>query len=410
MPRHWPAPIAARDAVPAAEPRLLTTTGVGVRETPVVLATRAAPGTPSGTFERGRAWPLVDALRGVCLVFMAVNHFGGPLAPLFWQPVGFVSVAEVFFLLSGFVAGHSCTRVGLRTGGDLRPWDAGRRARRIYKAHLATVVLGALGLLASAALLPGQSAWHSAWPALFETPLAAIALAAGLLALPQPLDILPLYIVFVLLVPAIVRRCLAGRWRGVAMASIATWGVSQATLGHLAHWVARLAPALHPPGFDLLGYQIVFVAGVLLGWHVTVSGHIRLLRLGRTPLAVTISLAVVLLVLRRVVTGDSRLLEVLVGRPSFSPLRALNFALLVVLAVNARAWLAWALQRSPLALLGRQSIYAFSAHAVLLLWLRPWRGDIAARGPLVDVAATLAFLGAMLAVAWARERHRGAAV
>lgn len=350
----------------------------------------------------------MDALRGVCLVLMGVNHFGGPLTVLTWQPLGFVSAAEVFFFLSGFVGGHACTRVGLRAGGDLGPWAVGRRVRRIYKAHLATVLLGGSGLLLSAALVSGDTAYHAAWPALFDAPVVALGLAAALLALPPPLDILPLYIVFVLAVPVIVRRCLAGRWHRVAIVSFALWGLSQVTLGRLAHWVAHLVPPVQPPAFDVLGYQFVFVAGVLAGWHVAMEGQAKLGRLGARGIAAVAAVAIVLFVLRRVVTGESLFLQVLVGRPSFSPVRALNFVLLLLLAVNARAWLARAVQRGPLTLLGRQSIFAFSAHAVLLLWLRPWRGGIAALGPTADTLATLAFLAVMLAVAWTRERGRAA--
>lgn len=377
-----------------------------MKETRVAL-TAPAEALPAPAAARPRTWPLVDALRGACLVFMGVAHFGGPMAPVFWQPLGFVSVAEVFFLLSGFVAGHSCARVVARTAGDARPWNVWRRVRRIYLAHLATVLLGGGGLwllaVTSGAPIANARQW---WPALADAPLRTLALGAAMLALPPPLDILPLYVAFVLAVPVIVRRCHAGRWAQVAGVSLALWVVSQLTLGRVTHWVLRVLPGADAPDFDVLAYQLPFVAGVLVGCDVAARGHAGRLRLAPARLRALALAAAGLLVLRRVAGDDSMAGHLLAARPFFGPLRAANFAVLALLAVNTRAWLAPLVQRGPLPLLGRQALTAFAAHAVVLLWLRPWRQDLGALGGGVEVGATAAFLGMMTAVAWWRERSR----
>jgi hypothetical protein len=348
----------------------------------------------------------VDALRGVCLLFMGVAHFGGPLAPVLWQPLGFVSVAEVFFLLSGFVAGHSCSRVVARTGGDARPWEVARRARRIYKAHLATVGLGAGGLwlLAQAgAPAAGVQQW---WPALLDAPGRTLALGAAMLAVPPPLDILPLYVAFVLAVPAIARRCHAGHWRHVAAVSVALWLLSQLTLGRTSHWLLRALPGADAPDFDVLAYQLPFVAGVLVGCEVAARGHAGRLRLPPDRLLALGLVATAMMVVRHVAGDHSVASEVLAARPWFGPLRAVNFLVLAWLAVNARAWLAPLVQRGPLPVLGRQALIVFSAHVVALLWLRPWRDGLEAMGAAAEVVATLAFLASLAVVAWWWERAR----
>ena len=171
---------------------------------------------------------------------------------------------------------------------------------------------------------------------------------------------------------------------------------------------ARLLPGADPPDFDLLAYQLPFVLGILVGWDVVVRGSADRGRLGAGRLAAVGAAAAMLCVARRVVAEDTFAAQLLVGRPSFGPIRAVNFALLAVLALNARVRLARWVRREPLAMLGRQSLYVFSAHAVLVLWLRPWRADLGRVGASVELAATAAFLAAMVGVAWWRERPRGA--
>jgi len=45
----------------------------------------------------------VDSIRGLLLILIAINHFGGWVAGVIWEPIGFVSDAEGFIFISGFV-------------------------------------------------------------------------------------------------------------------------------------------------------------------------------------------------------------------------------------------------------------------------------------------------------------------
>lgn len=349
----------------------------------------------------------MDAIRGACLLTMGVTHFGGPLSPWVWQPFGFVSAAEVFFLLSGFMAGTTCAR-RVRQEGARASWGLGRRLWRLYRAQ-AIVVLAGGGLLSLAATGRSPSGVGAFWPALADSPGPALVQGLLLLAQPPPLDILPLYLVFLACVPAVVRLTVAGRWKAVAAGSVLLWALSQVTAGRLIHWATRGIPGADPPQFDVLGYQLAFVGGVLLGVDHVVTGRPGRFRLGRRSLALTAALAATLCVLRRLPFAGAPLVAALVARPSFGPLRAANFALLVALAVHARPWLSRAIVRGPLPLLGRQSLAVFTAHAVLLIWLRPSLPDVWAAGPLAGVVATLAFVAFMVAVAagtQGRERSR----
>ena len=64
------------------------------------------PGLPAPTAApaRGRSWE-IDALRGLMLVLMTTTHIPTRFSDPLGQPLGFVSAAEGFVLLSGFVAG-----------------------------------------------------------------------------------------------------------------------------------------------------------------------------------------------------------------------------------------------------------------------------------------------------------------
>ncbi len=60
----------------------------------------------------------LDALRGLVLAWMTLNHLGGPLQAYSFQTLGFVSSAEGFVFISGIVAGMVYGRIGLNQGAD----------------------------------------------------------------------------------------------------------------------------------------------------------------------------------------------------------------------------------------------------------------------------------------------------
>src|SRR5687768_9046581 len=63
-----------------------------------------APSATAPAASSERLWQ-VDALRGLMLVLMTLTHLPTRIASPAGQPFGFVSAAEGFVLLSGFMAG-----------------------------------------------------------------------------------------------------------------------------------------------------------------------------------------------------------------------------------------------------------------------------------------------------------------
>ena len=86
-----------------------------------------------------RLWQ-IDALRGLMLVLMAVTHLPTRLASPLGQPFGYVSAAEGFVLLSGFMAGMVYTRKQQRDGASGLREAFLQRAWKIYACQGALLV------------------------------------------------------------------------------------------------------------------------------------------------------------------------------------------------------------------------------------------------------------------------------
>jgi hypothetical protein len=124
-----------------------------------------------------------------------------------------------------------------------------RRARTLY-------IDNALLLVAVAPLLLLMDAWEAvAWDAgfLFDDPLAGMLLFVTLLRAPALLDVLQLYVIFMLLTPAalwVYRRSPPA----LAALSVTLWLVSQLATAKLVEWK-----------FNLLAWQLVFFVPLILG-------------------------------------------------------------------------------------------------------------------------------------------------
>ena len=86
----------------------------------------------------------IDAFRGLLLVLMALTHFPTRFSDLAGQPFGFVSAAEGFVMLSGFMTGMVYTARARRHGKRAMKEALFSRTLKIY--------------ICQAALLSGSSA------------------------------------------------------------------------------------------------------------------------------------------------------------------------------------------------------------------------------------------------------------
>ncbi len=143
----------------------------------------------------------IDFFRGLALLFIFIDHVpNNVLARFTLCNFGFADAAEVFVLLAGFSAFLAYQRSfeggGFRAGAS-RVLD---RVRDIYVWHLALVAICAIGLTFAAAWLENPMYARNIGVHVFgETPARATVLAATLVNQPNMLNILPLYIVLMLI-------------------------------------------------------------------------------------------------------------------------------------------------------------------------------------------------------------------
>lgn len=239
----------------------------------------------------------VDALRGVALAMMFVDHIPDNLLNrLTLRNLGFCDAAEIFVLLAGFASmlayGRAFDRDGVRTA-------IGKVLRRCAKLYVYQVGM----LLVSIAVITQWRRYHPVPVDFLEPELAhgfqSLWRAMSLEALPGNLNILPLYIVLLLLFPLIYLASRIGVGFALA-ASGAVWLlVNLDPQLNLPNW-------LDPDGwyFNPFAWQFLFTLGAMAAIYTRKRG------------------------------GDL---------PRWRPLVALAWAYLLFSAVQAFPWSVWGL-------------------------------------------------------------------
>jgi hypothetical protein len=205
----------------------------------------------------------LDLLRGLAMVILVVNHLRLESA-LGHVTSAVLSAAEVLVAVSGVLAGMVFGRRWLDHGARATTVMLLRRSRKLYAASVVVVALvGALTLvpgLATEALTVSpnvQSARDSyAFDGELRTLLAIVTLEAG----PWQFNILGFFIAALAVAPAVLYALDRGWWPAVVAAS---W---------LLFWLGRqfdvdVLPSQSERPFPVLVWQVLFVNGIVLGWH-----------------------------------------------------------------------------------------------------------------------------------------------
>lgn len=369
-----------------------------------------------------RRWE-IDLLRGLMLVLMTLTHLPTRLTDPLGQPFGYVSAAEGFVLLSGYMAGLVYGRLAFRDGIDATRRAFWRRALQVYACHAALLlflftVIAVIGLRVDEPAVKNLMSFYLQHP--------AQALVGGLLLIYQPplLDILPMYVLFMLASPWAFAIGLKRGWGWVLAGSVTLWVLAQFGLAEWLYGVAASVTRLPVPysesgAFNGFAWQLLWVLGLWLG----ASRHEDEPPSLRFPPGVVMLAIVVALVgftWRHAVGqapfgGDERL-NLLFDKWQLAPLRLLNLmALLVVTLRFGRGW-ARALPRiRPLETMGSASLAVFCAHLVVVLLVlslfgavmnRPWRIDL----PLLAGAMVALWAAGWLTLWWERRPPRVSAV
>jgi hypothetical protein len=316
---------------------------------------------------RSQRLPELDALRGLMLVLMTLAHLPTHAQVVTNQQLGFVSEAEGFIFLSAFLSGrifgHIANESGFRAVAS-RVWI---RAFRLYGYHLF--------LLAIAFTVVATVARHTMQPSLqglldfyLAHPVHAVGSAILLVYCPPLLDILPMYIIFLLATPIALYLGNRWSWKLVLIPSgfiwvLAQFGLRTAVYARMVHPAGLHIPLNEMGAFDLLAWQFLWMVGLSVGAGSLGSG-IKVMTSKMTVIAALVA-ATAFFLLRHAnvhIPFDGALWSGLVDKWHLGALRLADFASLAILFAASRPWLARWITIPPLVLLGKASLQVFCAH------------------------------------------------
>lgn len=357
----------------------------------------------------------LDALRGWMLVSMTLTHL--PTVASRWasQPFGFVSNAEGFVFLSAYLVGRIYSRNA--ESGSARRLGAPiwRRALKIYGYHIATLLFAFT--VAAAIAVYGQRPMLSNLLGFYlEQPWHAVIDSALLIYRPPLMDILPMYVVFMIITPYLLTSGVRRGWLGILTASLLVWVGAQLGLRTLlvegvnavSPW--PLPPIRHLGAFNIYAWQLLWIGGLWLG-----QKHMRDPQAaGRIPAAVTntaLILAAAFLALRYALGSYPEhaplWLHAGISKWNLGLVRMLDFSALTLVCMRFGNMINRWLPTAPLQYLGRASLPVFSVHVVAcLLVLGMVHDDAVGLSAGAQIAAIVATFGVMFAVAAFDLRRR----
>ena len=217
----------------------------------------------------------------------------------------------------------------------------------------------------------------------------------GLLLIYEPalLDILPMYIFFMLLSPWVLAFALRHGWGGVMMASATLWamaqfGLSEWVYGRTTAWTGLPVPFNEMGAFNTFGWQFLWFSGLWLGASRN-APDARPLQLPSWLVALAICVALYGLYWRhnngingQAPFGGEEQLNLLFDKWQLGPLRLLNLVALGIVVMRFGSALANRLPRLHwLEAMGSASLPVFCAHLVAVLLTLAFYGDSQAARP-----------------------------
>jgi hypothetical protein len=203
----------------------------------------------------------VDILRGFCIFAMVVDHFGGDswLYAITGGNRFYVSAAEGFIFISGFVMGQAYRSKRDRAGLTAAMAEALARARTLYLATVSlTILFSALYLYTDIALWTGRD-FGLGIDSFQELIVAALTLHYTY----HGTDILAMYTLLLLGAPIILVALSVGKWPWVLAISWLWWLAYQVYPEQASlPWYIR-----HGENFPIGAWQVLFVTGHVLGFH-----------------------------------------------------------------------------------------------------------------------------------------------
>ncbi len=354
----------------------------------------------------------LDAARGLMLVWMTLTHLPTIVSSYVNQPFGFVSGAEGFIFLSALFTGRIFFSMAERDGYPAMTRQLWTRTLRLYLYHMTLLALAVLVVtrLAAGGSRPGL---HNLLDFYFAAPRQAPIDAALLLYRPPLLDILPMYITFLLFTP--VALVLAKKkkigWKPLLTGGFVLWLAAQFGLRDAAYNFSTQVFGLHLPlsatgSFDLFGWQFMWLIGLYCGARWA-KNDLPVEDWSRRILIPALVIVPVLLVLRYAVGRGVELgrFEVSFDKWHLGVVRLIDFAAVAALLIHFQSALRLVTFR-PLVMMGQASLQVFCAHLLFCFAGLAIMGDAPrVNGWQQAALLTMAFSGMLLtARIFSRER------
>lgn len=310
----------------------------------------------------------LDVLRGLLLVMITINHIGGPVSMLSYQPMSFVSAAEGFVFLSGNVLGLVYGKRLLR-GIRFSFSTVWRRSVKIYLYHLVTLLI----IISPYFLIPSKnSVWHFQELKPFFTDSGnAIPAYLFLLFQPDHLDILPMYILFIPVGFFVLKAFTNNKGNWIMAASLILWLISQFKFSN------NFSPfQLNPGFFNLFSWQLLFVIGTYVGFQRSQGKNI--VGTSKTLFVSVCTMLLLFAVVRYTRVYQFSIFEFVrahADKPDLEFFRLVNF-LGIAYFINFVNKSGYFPKSKYLAFLGQHSLQVFSFQIVLIYFFSPLRDEV----------------------------------
>jgi hypothetical protein len=304
-----------------------------------------------------------DALRGLMLIVMAIDHVPSVLKNYTEESLGFVSAAEGFIFLSGYLAGATYSKTFAIHGTIAIIKRALTRACTIYGCHLYTFAV-AFASVWLAGMPWGDWGWGHLQ---YEHPLLTVIFALTFLQQGKYLDILPMYCGFVALTPLIIVFWNKSLKALVLFASVSLWLFAQINVCRVG--IAKMfhqSPFINLGYFNFFAWQLMFVGGMVFGLYK----QDQRLPARKPPLLLYLIVSVFALLLfcwRHELLRGGALFAARgwIDRDTLGWVRVFNFVAVGWLLTYPRLWPQRRVWTRVLSYLGRYSLPVFSFHLIL---------------------------------------------
>ncbi|MFT2011224.1 OpgC domain-containing protein [Pontibacter sp. 13R65] len=313
----------------------------------------------------------IDFFKGLLLILITVDHFmdsDNLLKKFTFEFVGPVSAAEGFVFLSGLTVGLIYTSKLNKSGLASIAAATRKKAWHIYRYHLLLFLLTWVFLISGQAIF---KYWEGEYAAILQNPIEMLFMGSFLLYQPSLLDILPMYVLFMLLTPYLILLYKKQyQWQVLALSFLVylagTSGVLVSLTGSFLSKTFLLSGY-----FNMLCWQFLFVAGLYIGYLVY-HQKTRAILESKALLYLSLLICIPLFFINFFyISFEGFDVEFWTERGHLRPLRLLNFAALVAIVAHlATSFKSW-FQTKAVCYLGRHSLQVFSLHILLVLLFKP---------------------------------------